>query len=207
MGDLTRRSFVGFVATTAVACGIGGVGVALTGESDPLRPPGAQSESDLLAACVKCDRCRSACHTGAIAVAHVEDGLLRARTPVLDFHQGSCDFCDKCRQACPTGAIKSFDHTTDKIGVAIIQTDRCIAYIEGCRECVDACPYGAMSLDEADHPVVDPQVCNGCGVCENICPALVYRSFAGGTRHGVVVETWERYQELGATTYDGGDAA
>ena len=130
-------------------------------------------------------------------------GLLQARTPVLDFHKGYCDFCGKCQTACPTGALGSFDPQRDKLGVAVVQKDRCIAYFEGCVECEKACPYEAIALDDVGHPVIDAAKCNGCGVCENVCPALVYRSFAGGSRRGVVVVAPERYERLGRTTVEG----
>lgn len=208
MNDMSRRTFVGFVAATAVCAGVGGSGVLFGGDGGGLlRPPGAQDEDGLLSACVKCDRCRSVCPTGVIGVADLEDGFLRARTPILDFHQGICDFCGKCQDVCMTGAIRSFDPDTDKIGVAIIQTDRCLAYVESCTECVEACPYEAISLDGSEHPIVDAEACNGCGECENICPALVYRSFAGGTRRGVVVVPYEEYESIGSTSVDGGDEA
>ena len=149
MADYTRRAFLGFTAATAALAGVGASAIAFAGEGGLLRPPGGQDEGALVAACVKCDRCRS---------------------------------------ACPTGALGSFDPQRDKLGVAVVQKDRCIAYFEGCVECEKACPYEAIALDDVGHPVIDAAKCNGCGVCENVCPALVYRSFAGGSRRGVVVE-------------------
>ena len=109
VSGLTRRSFVGLAVACAACAGVGGVGVAFAGEGELLRPPGGQDERNLAAACLKCDRCRSACPTGAIAVASVGDGFLRARTPVLDFHKGYCDFCDRCIEVCPTGALRPFN--------------------------------------------------------------------------------------------------
>ena len=123
MTAMTRRSFVGLAAVCAVGAGVGGAGVAFAGEGELLRPPGGQDERALAAACLKCDRCRSACPTGAVAVASVGDGFLRARTPVLDFHKGYCDFCGKCIEVCPTGALRSFDETAEKLGVAVVQKD------------------------------------------------------------------------------------
>lgn len=36
-------------------------------------------------------------------------------------------------------------------------------------------------------PVVDPGLCNGCGKCEQICPANVYQAYRGGRLRGIVV--------------------
>lgn len=200
--EMSRRSFVGFCAATAACAGVGGAAVALAGSKELLRPPGGQDETHLVSSCLKCDRCRSICPTGAVALAHIEDGFLNARTPTLDFHKGYCDFCDLCARVCPTGAIGHFDETKDKIGVAIVQKDRCVAYFNGCVECEKACPYDAITLDDAGHPLVDPQKCNGCGICENVCPALVYRTFSGGTRRGIVVVPWNAYERISKTVVE-----
>ncbi len=206
-----RRRFVslaGLLAASVACCGVGATAYALEGENELLRPPGGQDERAFLAACVKCDRCRSVCPTGALAVAHVEDGFVRARTPKFDFHKGYCDFCGKCQEVCGTGALSSFDPSQDKVGVAVVQKDRCLAYDQGCESCKDSCPFGALAFDAGRHPSVDPQLCNGCGSCEYQCVALVYGTFAGGTRRGIVVVNPQTYEELGTTLVegDGGDA-
>lgn len=186
MSALSRRSFIGIVATCAACAGVGGAGVAFAGQGELLRPPGGQDERALLAACLKCDRCRSVCPTGVVSVASVNDGFLCARTPKLDFHRGYCDFCDKCIQVCPTGALRPFDESRETIGLAVVQEDRCLSFFQGCITCEDSCAFEALSFVNG-HPVVDGDRCNGCGQCEFECTALVYGTFAGGTRRGIVV--------------------
>ncbi len=200
---LTRRSFVGLAVACAACAGVGGVGVAFAGEGELLRPPGGQDERNLAAACLKCDRCRSACPTGAIAVASVGDGFLRARTPVLDFHKGYCDFCDRCIEVCPTGALRPFNEEGDKLGVAVVQKDRCLSWFQGCTVCEDSCAFGALAFVDG-HPVVDGVLCNGCGQCEFECTALVYGTFAGGTRRGIVVVPPDVAGALGRTVVEDG---
>lgn len=204
MVAITRRALFGACAAVAASIGVGGVAWAIGSKDDLLRPPGAQDENNLLALCVKCDRCRSVCPTGVISIAQIEDGLVAALTPTLDFHKGVCDFCGKCAEVCITGAIGSFDENTDKIGVAIVQEDRCVAYFGGCAICVSACPYEAISIDSSNHPVVDASLCNGCGACVDACPALVYRSFSGGTRRGIEVVTTGVYERVGTTSVSDG---
>jgi len=188
--SMTRRDLFKGVACTAVFCGIGGISfVGKTGDG-LLRPPGAQDEDAFIGLCIKCDRCRSVCPHDCVGVGRLEDGLISARTPVMDFHRGLCDFCDRCREVCPTGAIGGFDKDVDKIGIAVIREDRCVAWKNPgtCVKCEDACEYDAVSIVDGI-PVVDEERCNGCGACEFACPALVYTSLSDGSDRGIVVYT------------------
>lgn len=153
---ISRRSLVaGGVAALALV-GLGG-GARYAWAASPhelLRPPGGQDENRLTSLCIRCDRCRQACPMGAIASCSVEDGLLVARTPKMDFRQsavqrtlgsteyhemnaGYCNFCDpegtgcatkKCIAACPTGALAAFDETRECLGRAVIDPVYCINY-------------------------------------------------------------------------------
>jgi ferredoxin-type protein NapG len=102
---------------------------------------------------------------------------------------GFCDFCMLCAKNCPTGALASFDPGRQWLGEAVVDSRFCIAFdkLGGCRKCVDYCPFGAISLDDNKCPVVSPEQCNGCGVCENICPSSTYRTFRGNTKRGINV--------------------
>lgn len=187
--SLSRRSLVAGSALVAASFAVGSAASALDGGATCLRPPSAEDEERFRSLCLKCDRCRSACPQGCVRTGTLEDGLLNWRTPVMDFHRGLCDFCGRCEQTCPTGAIRDVDAKANRIGLAVIDPQRCIAWISGsCRVCVDACPYEALSADASGRPIVDSTRCNGCGICEYRCPPNTYRSFAGGTQRGINVE-------------------
>ena len=62
-----------------------------------------------------------------------------------------------------------------KIGTAVIDKDRCIAWEQDrqCLVCDECCPYDAIHFQEGGDsrlPVVDELKCNGCGACEHACP-------------------------------------
>lgn len=188
----TRRTFLKMAGGMAVLFGLGGALQAFP-HKPFLRPPGGQNETAFIAKCIRCDRCRSVCPTAVIGLAHLSDSVLAARTPVMEFHHGSCNFCNQCVAVCPTNALTPFDSKTVQIGLAIVQKTSCIAWnARGCTVCMTACPYDAITLDGANHPVVDPAQCNGCGVCENVCPALVLRSYSGGNIRGIKVTPFSR---------------
>jgi len=186
-----RRKFLSASAGVVVMLGLGFVG-AHSKKQKLLRPPGGQNEDNFIAKCIKCDRCRSVCHTSVIGVASLEDGFMDARTPLMKFHLGYCDFCNKCVEVCPTQALEPFNKQTVKIGIATL-TDTCIALnYGGCTLCFESCEYKAISLDEQKRPIVDADKCNGCGVCEKICPALILRSYIGGKMRGIEVRPIEK---------------
>ncbi len=185
---VTRRQVVSGVVGVAALFALG-AGIKQSRSADGLiRPPGSLNESDFLARCLRCDRCRSVCHLEVIAVADFSNGLINVRTPYLNFHLGHCDFCGDCARVCPTQAIEAFDSDTVKVGVAKL-TERCIGLRTGaCRLCYDECEYKAITLDSRNRPVIHPDKCNGCGLCVKICPANVLQAFRDGSDRGIVID-------------------
>ncbi len=195
-GVSRREALAGGGAAAALFL-LGGAVKATAKEVPAVRPPGSLEEGDFLSRCLRCDRCRSACHASVISTARLADGLISLRTPVMNFHHGWCDFCGKCADACPTGAIQKFDANETKIGLAHI-TQSCIALRTGaCRVCVEACAYDAITLNDSKAPVVDPDICNGCGQCELDCPAQVYQASRSGHMRGIEVRprNWKEESE------------
>ncbi|MCI8367649.1 MAG: 4Fe-4S binding protein [Eggerthellaceae bacterium] len=190
---MKRRTFLYGVGGAASLLVFGGAVKFLDGDgAQGLRPPGGQDEDRFRSLCLRCDKCRTVCPEDCVSVSSIEDGILNARLPILDFHQGKCTFCNECIEACPTGALEAFDPAVDKIGVAMIDPERCIAYINNSCDRCDVCPYDAISFDAMKRPSVDEDACNGCGACTLACTANVFLSFDGDRRRAIEVVRVER---------------
>lgn len=163
--------------------------------------PGGQDEEALVSACIRCEKCYEVCPRGVIAPAHLEDGILNMRTPVMNFDANWCDWCTEenggeplCVASCPTEALKvGSTPETGVLGVAELNQDLCLAYrLIGCRFCYDACEFEAMELDENNRPYVIADACNGCGACESVCVSLQNGSIsAGATERAIIVRPLE----------------
>lgn len=191
MGEMriTRRGLLAAGGAFASMFAVGGVAYALQGDTELLRPPGAQDEAHFLTTCLKCNRCETACPQACLRTGVLEDGVLNWRTPIMDFHRGACDFCGVCEDVCPTGCILGARDESQAIGVARIDRERCIAWLQGgCQVCASTCPYEAITLDDRGRPVIDQGKCNGCGACEYVCPSSSYLAFSGGRARGINVQ-------------------
>jgi polyferredoxin len=170
---VSRKEFIASVSMAAVLAAGYSVGIKRSG-IPVLRMPGAQDESDFLAACNRCAECARACPTGCIRPMGLEAGLQKLWTPRFMPSKAACTF-DKCNQACqrvcPAGAIKRLDPTEVRIGTAAIERRTCLQWKGGkCLFCADACRFKAIEKDSRNRPVVLAEKCTGCGACENICP-------------------------------------
>jgi MauM/NapG family ferredoxin protein len=155
-----------------------------------IRPPGAVAEKDFLKKCIRCGACMQACPTNAIQPAVFQAGLDGLWTPIIVPLNGYCEYeCVRCTRVCPTHALASLsldDKKQFKIGTAVINRSTCYTYADGynCAVCEEHCPVPEKAIRMREVEVhsfrgkvkkvkqvyVVPDLCIGCGICENVCP-------------------------------------
>lgn len=150
-------------------------------------PPGSYSIKNFTDKCTACHLCVTACPTHVLQPSFLEYGILGIMQPRMDFITGFCNYdCVICSDVCPTGAIlkqKSDDKKLIQLGIAKFIRDNCIVYTQGtdCGACAEHCPTKAvrMVLDpevNKNAPIVNEEICIGCGACEYACPTIPYKA-------------------------------
>lgn len=164
-----------------------------------IRPPGSLAEPDFLQRCIKCSECMRVCPTNVLQPALLESGFEGIWSPILLNKIGYCEYnCVLCGQVCPTGAIKNISVEEKigkkpfkkpiKIGIAFFDRGRCLPWAMNinCIVCEEVCPTSPKAiwfrteeiitregeLKKVKRPYLDPELCIGCGICENKCPVL-----------------------------------
>jgi MinD superfamily P-loop ATPase len=103
----------------------------------------------------------------------LEGGLQRLWTPRFEPRAAGCiyDQCDQaCQGVCPAGAIEKQAPDQVRIGLAHVNTAKCLGYRgRQCLVCQERCRFNAIDSDGL-RPVVLPAKCTGCGACEETCP-------------------------------------
>jgi len=192
--DLSRRAFIGSGLGALAATGFLAINRPDPRHSDRLiRPPGAIPEKDFNTRCLRCGECVRICATSGKCLQHALGlgGLESILTPLAQFRSGYCEVnCNLCGQICPTKAIRPLalpDKQKTKMGLAIFIKDRCIPYRlnQNCMVCEEHCPVADKAIQTekrtyhdastgltrvVDYPFVIPELCIGCGICENKCP-------------------------------------
>lgn len=186
----TRRQFLFKVTRLG---GVGLTGGALWGwlvnesKAKPfaLNPPGALMGQDFLAACIKCGMCVDACPYDTLALSPMgAPGPLGV--PSFVPRKTPCYMCPDvpCAKVCPSGALdKETKIEQARMGVAVlVDQSTCIAF-QGlrCEVCYRVCPLMGKAINlryrhqerTGKHaffePVVNGDLCTGCGLCEYAC--------------------------------------
>ena len=160
-----------------------------------LRPPGALLETDFVSTCIRCGMCVEACPYDILELSTISDQI-SIGTPYFIPRREACRMCPDipCTSACPTGALdlpsltlnSKLDINRARMGLATINTQTCLAYLGlQCTMCFQACPLTGDAIflkkernERTDmhaflKPVVNPDYCTGCGMCEHACPTTI----------------------------------
>lgn len=155
-----------------------------------LRPPGVRTEGEFLEKCVRCGECMKVCLRSALYPAFTQAGMEGIYTPILVPRLGYCEYnCTLCGQVCPTGAIPDLAAAAKQrevIGKAVVDKNHCIPFAKrtDCIVCEEHCPIPQKAIRSetvellgfdgkvvrVKQPYVVDELCNGCGICENVCP-------------------------------------
>jgi len=155
-----------------------------------LRPPGVRDEQEFLQKCVRCGECLKVCVKSALYPAIMQAGIEGIYTPLVIARLGYCEYnCTLCGQVCPTGAIPNLVKEKKKrevIGKAVFDKNHCLPFARqtSCIVCEEHCPIPQKAIRSKSEtqktpdgrtvqvlvPYVVDEICNGCGICEYVCP-------------------------------------
>jgi len=189
----SRRKFLADSARAACGAGCAGLLLALLVDSetaatpaDVIRPPGALTEPEFNAACVRCGLCVRDCPYDTLRLADLGEPVATG-TPYFVARQVPCEMCDDipCVAACPTGALDPslIDIDEAQMGTAVlVGHETCLNYLGlRCDVCYRVCPLidEAITLEISHNrrtgkhalfiPTVHAEQCTGCGKCEKAC--------------------------------------
>ena len=166
----------------------------------PLTPPGSISARNLQRKCTSCQLCISNCPNGVLRPNTSLEGFMQPVMEYeKGYCRPECTRCSQVCPAGAIRPITVEDKPAIQIGHAVWVKKNCIPLRDGktCGNCASKCPVGAIQMVPLDKsyklneegkwvdaegrpvkereilriPVVDTEICIGCGACENLCPA------------------------------------
>ena len=201
-GQNTRRAFITGAALAAGSIALsaqgkktdGGLAVLLDKKAPerevPITPPGSKSVKDFYSRCTACQLCVASCPNNVLRPSASLEHLMQ---PEMSFERGYCrPECTRCSEVCPSGAISRIsreEKTQYHVGLAVINRELCVAESgTHCGNCARHCPAAAIEMvhtgeDEHQRPVVNENLCIGCGACENLCPVRPLSAITVVGRH------------------------
>jgi len=136
-----------------------------------VRPPYAVDESLFHSLCPQCESqaCARDCEEAIIVIG-------ADRTPILNLRKGGCTFCEVCSDVCDAGVLDKF-RAPERINARfVISTEGCMAHHGTiCFACKEPCLENAILFNGLFNPVIDPDLCTGCGFCLGRCPTDAIR--------------------------------
>jgi len=171
---INRREFVKFLVLLPFGIFSRKLHLGFKEKKGFIRPPGALVEEEFVYKCIRCGECIKICPASCLKPVPFEKGIFEWGTPHIIPRQAGCIRCLSCGTVCPTGAIQRIKREEIKIGTAKIERERCLVWTGkgDCLVCMEYCPVGAIFVDSRGRPVVNPELCTGCGLCEENCPVL-----------------------------------
>ncbi len=171
---MNRKEFILSFAIVIVSALAPDIVMGKQKKSSFIRPPGSFDEKFFPSRCIRCGQCRRVCPAKCLGRVSPGDSIRAWETPEIIPRKKGCILCQNCGRICPTGAIQVVDQNLIKIGTARIYEDVCLVWThqKECLVCLEFCPVQAIYLDHEGRPVVNPDVCTGCGLCEENCPVI-----------------------------------
>ncbi|MDD4878990.1 MAG: 4Fe-4S binding protein [Candidatus Omnitrophica bacterium] len=188
---ITRRDFLLLSSLAVSSLGFKFDMLRSKRERKVIRPPAALEESEFIDRCVRCGNCMKVCPTNGLQPVSFQSGIEGVWTPQLVPEIGYCEYnCTLCGRTCPTGAIRKVspdEKRVTKLGLAQVDRSICIAWAENkeCVVCEEHCPVADKAIKlkretvggrEVLRPLVDGNLCVGCGTCQNKCPTRPVRA-------------------------------
>lgn len=197
---ISRRRFVEFFLAAWVGVGLVGVGSLVRASWMP-RPPRALPGEDFISRCMRCGACIQACPTRALTQRDLGLDFRAIGLPYLSALHGGCtawdNGCRRCAQACPSGALNP-DLSLKALHLAVARFDPKVC--TNCMVCLRRCPVpkavyfpnpagGEPWYRESERgiptelqiasspvkPVIDEELCVGCGLCVAHCIPKIMR--------------------------------